>query len=76
MAISVIPPTTLTPGEHNDIAVLSSIIIMLATILDNESAILDADRQMTDSAISSLNTTLTDASDRIDATINPPIPLS
>lgn len=72
MAITVIPPIPLDQGEQSDISILSTLILTIAGILDGESAIDAMARQMTDDAITSLNKTLTDASDRIDATINPP----
>ena len=71
MAISVLPPTELTREEQGDISTLLNIIISFATILDHESAIEASANTMTSASIASLNQTLTDASDRIDATINP-----
>lgn len=71
MAIASTPPVTLTSGQIADIGVLSNLLILISNILDGESAILEANRTMTPTAIASLNTTLTDASDRIDVTINP-----
>ena len=75
MAITITPPIPLNPDEQNDITILSNLLVLISTILDNESAITGTNA-MTTGAIASLNTTLIDASDRIDATINPPLLLS
>ena len=72
MTITVLPPVSFTPNEVQDISTLMNVIISLSTILDGESAIQPASgNTMTLAAISSLNNTLTDASDRVDAIINP-----
>lgn len=72
MAIHVIPPTPLTSEEKADINTLSGLIALLSGVLDRESAITPSGRTMTAASIASINTTFTDASDRIDVTINPP----
>lgn len=71
MAITVLPPVPLDSGNQTDIATLSNLLLTISGILDRESAIVALDRQMSDEAIASLNQTFIDASDRIDATINP-----
>jgi len=71
MPINVIPPVAFTVDPQNDIAQLSNLLVLISTILDNESAITPSGNTMTAGAIASLNSTLTDASDRIDVTINP-----
>jgi len=74
-SINVIPPVALTPDQMNDIAQLSNLLVLISSILDNESSIVPSGNTMTPAAITSLNSTLTDASDRIDVTINPAAPL-
>lgn len=71
MSISIIPPITLTTEEKADILTLEGLLGILSSILDKESLITPLDRTMSTDSIDSLNNTLIDASDRIDAIINP-----
>lgn len=71
MAITVLPPIAFTPEERSDLATLSSLIVVLASVLDGEARIASVDRTMTADTITSINVTITDASDRIDAIVNP-----
>lgn len=76
MAITVTPPADFTQLERTDILVLTNLIVALATVLDTEAKIATVDRLMTTDAITSINKTITDASDRIDVIINPAAPLA
>ena len=71
MAISILPPVPLQSTEQSDISTLSNLIVTLAGVLNNEDRIPSADRTMSTDTIDSINNTIIDASDRIDAIINP-----
>lgn len=75
MAITVIPVVPLTGPEQIDVALLQNLINGLGLVLDRVASIPIDDRTMEAGTLASINHTITDASDRIDAIINPPAPL-
>lgn len=73
MAIAVRPPVPFTPEENSDVLLLLDVITQLTTTLDNEAALNSCLRTVTAGTITSINNTITDASDRLDAIINPAV---
>lgn len=71
--INIIPPVPIAQPQSTDISTLMGIIVTLSSVLNNAATYNASGTTYDPTTIASLNNTITDASDRIDVTINPTV---